>query len=54
MSIVSGDVRAILPAVQLLENIPTLHQVLQEAVNDWHRAVQPSEARIGAGQGPIC
>jgi hypothetical protein len=50
VTIATGDVTECLPAVQLFENIPTLHQVLQEVVNDWHRGVQPYNARIAAGE----
>jgi hypothetical protein len=49
VTVATGGVTS-LPAVQLFENIPTLHQVLQEIVNDWHRGVQPYNARIAAGQ----
>ncbi len=50
VTVATGGVTERLPAVQLFENIPTLHQVLQEVVNDWHRGVQPYNARIAAGQ----
>ncbi len=39
------DTRAI-PQPELLENLPILHQFLEEILKDWHRAVEPYEARI--------
>jgi hypothetical protein len=50
ITIATGGVTRRLPAAQLFENIPTLHQVLQEVVKDWHRAVQPYGARIAEGR----
>jgi hypothetical protein len=44
-----GQRTVVLPPVQILENIPMLYQILQEVVHDWHRAVEPYEARIVKG-----
>lgn len=40
------------PPSQLLENLPTLHRILEEVLRDWHRAVQPYEARLAAKTEP--
>src|SRR5713226_6669626 len=41
-----------LPLPQLLENLPMLHRILEEVLRDWHRAVEPYEARLVAKTEP--
>ena len=41
--IVSGRT---MPPPQLLQNIPTLHWILEQVVEDWLRAVEPYQAQI--------
>lgn len=37
-----------MPPPQLLENLPTLHLILEEVARDWLRAVEPYAARLAA------
>jgi hypothetical protein len=34
------------PSPQLLENLPMLHRILEEVLEDWHRAIEPYEVRL--------
>ena len=38
--------KKVLPTPQLLENIPILHRILEEVVEDWMRAVEPYQRRV--------
>ena len=49
--IVSGRT---MPPPQLLQNIPTLHWILEQVVEDWLRAVEPYQAQIDRmGSNPV-
>ena len=45
---ISGEV---LPPPQLFVNIPMLHRILEEVLNDWLRAVEPYQRQIDSAEG---
>ena len=40
----------VLPTVQLFENIPMLHRILNEVFEDWRRAVAPYQKKIDSAE----
>ena len=41
----------VLPPTQLFQNIPMLHRILNEVLEDWLRAVEPYQRQIDSADG---
>ena len=41
----------VLPSPQLFQNIPMLHGILEEVLEDWLRAVEPFQRQVDSAQG---
>ena len=42
-----------LPPAHLFQNIPTLHRILEEVLQDWLRAVEPYQREIDGADGEM-
>ena len=43
----------VLPTPQLFQNIPILHRILEEVLEDWLRAVEPYQRQIDSAEGDL-
>ena len=41
----------VLPTPQLFQNIPMVHRMLEEVLEDWLRAVEPYQRQIDSAEG---